>query len=121
MSLNQTLNVRRPDPATFFAEICAVYIEIMAGMRRAEQIARWLSDKAYYDVCHRAKREAKARELTGIKTRPDIVVRSSKTFLTDSKSYQGVVLLQISGVTRAISIRAELIHDRYRITEINLI
>lgn len=48
-------------------------------------------------------------------------MRTSKTFLTDEKSYQGVVILQVSGVTRAVSVRAELIHRRYRITDLCLI
>ena len=42
-------------------------------------------------------------------------------FLTSDIAYQGVVVLQISGVLRAVSIRAELIYERYRITDIVLI
>lgn len=117
----KTLIKRQPDPAKFFAQISAAYIEVLAGVRRPEQLARWLSDRAYYDLCQRAKRESRARQLTGTNTRPDIVLRNSKTFLTDLMSYQGVVVLQISGSTRAMSVRAELVHSRYRITDICLI
>ena len=53
--------------------------------------------------------------------RPDIVLRRTRTFLTSDSAYQGVVVLQISGVLRAVSIRAELIYERYRITDIVLI
>ena len=42
-------------------------------------------------------------------------------FLTSDSAYQGVVVLQISGVLRAVSIRAELTYERYRITDIVLI
>lgn len=120
MSATQ-LAMPQPDPAKFFAEICAAYVEVLAGVRRPEQLSRWLSDKAYYDVCQRARREARAREISGARNRPEVVLRSSKTFLTDFRSYQGVVLLQISGSTKAVSIRAELIHSRYRITDLCLI
>lgn len=121
MSSTAPVAKHQPDPSKFFAEIGAAYVEVLAGVRRPEQLSRWLSDRAYYDVCQRAKREARARELTGAKARPDIVLRNSKTFLTDFCSYQGVVLLQISGATRAVSVRAELIHTRYRITDLCLI
>jgi hypothetical protein len=121
VSTTKEVKSHQIDPANFFAEICAAYVEVLAGVRRPEQLARWLSDRAYYDICQRARREARARELTGAKSRPDIALRISKTFLTDEKSYQGVVLLQVSGVTRAVSVRAELIHRRYRITDLCLI
>lgn len=118
---SQQMMKHRPDPAKFFAQISAAYIEVLAGVRRPEQLARWLTDRAYYDVCQRAKRESRARQLTGYTSRPDVVLRNSKTFLTDYANYQGVVVLQISGTTRAVSVRAELIHDRYRITDLCLI
>jgi len=50
--------------------------------------------------------------------RPDIVLRRTRTFLTSDSAYSGVVELQISGVLRAVSIRAELIYERYRIIDI---
>lgn len=121
MSISKQVAVNQTDPSKFFALICLAYFEALAGLRRPEQLARWLSDSAYYDVCQRVRRESKARELTGIKTRPTIALRTTKTFLTDHNSYQGVVLLQISGTVRAVSVRAELIHNRYRVTELSLV
>lgn len=121
MSKQSQLRKHKSDPARFFAQISTAYVEVLAGMRRPEQLARWLSDKAYYDVCQRAKRESMARQITGLTARPVIILRSSKTFLTDGQSFQGVVVLQIAGATKAISVRAELIHERYRITDLCLI
>jgi hypothetical protein len=121
MSISNQVATNQPDPAKFFAEICAVYVEVLAGLRRPEQLSRWLSDGAYYDVCQRYQRGAIQRQLTGVKQRPKIVVRKTKTFATDDNAYQGVVVLKISGATKAVSVRAELIHERYRITEMVLI
>ena len=90
-------------------------------MRRPEQLARWLSEKTYYDVCQRAAREARQRQITGLRMRPDVSLRASKTFLTDLSSYQGVVVLRVGQTTRAVSIRAEQINSRYRITELSLV
>lgn len=116
-----TVAVKVPDPAVFFAQIGAAYIEVLAGIRRPEQLARWLSDRTYYDVCQRAKRQSIQRQVTGTNLRPDVSVKKSQIFLTDEGAYQAVVVLRISGSTRAVSIRAENIHDRYRITDICLV
>ena len=61
------------------------------------------------------------RQVTGVNQRPEIILRKTKTFLTSENAYQGVVVLQVSGATKAVSVRAELIHNRYRITEMVLI
>lgn len=119
-----SIQIARKDqqnPAKFFAEISMVYIEILAGVRRPEQLSRWLSDKAYYDISQRSNRRARQQALTGQSIRPIILIRNSKVFPTDSDAYQAVVLLDISGAIRAVSIRAEQIHGRFRITEIVLI
>jgi len=121
MLKQETVEVRNPDPAAFFAQIGAAYVEVLAGVRRPEQLARWLSDRTYYDICQRVKRQSAQRQLTGTKLRPDVFVKKSQTFLTDVGAYQAVVVLKISGSTRAVSIRAEQIHGKYRITDICLI
>jgi hypothetical protein len=89
MSNKNQVATGQTDPAKFFAEICAAYVEVLAGLRRPEQLSRWLTD--------------------------------TKTFATNDNAYQGVVVLQISGAIKAVSVRAELIHERFRITEMVLI
>jgi hypothetical protein len=121
MLMNQQVVAPQPDPANFFAEISAAYVEVLAGVRRPEQLARWLSERTYYDVCQRAAREARQRQLTGLRMRPDVSLRSSKTFLTDLAAYQGVVVLRVGQTTKAVSIRAERVNTRYRITDLSLI
>ncbi len=119
--MSDQVAIKHVDPAPFFAEISAAYVEVLAGVRRPEQLARWLSDRTYYHVCQRAQREARQRSLTGLRQRPDVSFRSTQTFLTDHHAFQGVVILRISGATKAVSIRAELINARYRITDLSLI
>lgn len=101
-----------------FAEICLAYIEILAGVRRPDQLARWLSDKSYVELCHKATSEARSRQVTGAKARPEIYVQRSKIFLSAAGSIQGVVVIQISGKAHAVSIRAEMLHDRFRVTDL---
>ena len=109
------------DPETIFAQISIAYVEILAGIRTPEQLARWLSDKSYYDLVQKVRREVIARQVTGAMMRPQIAVRKSQIFLTDQGAFQSVVVLLISGATRAVSIRAEQIHGKYRVTDIVLI
>lgn len=108
-------------PEQLLATIGTAYIEVLAGVRRPEQLARWLTDKAYFELCEKAKSAARTRQATGDKGRPHVVLRTSRTFSTDSDAYQGVVLVKISGVTKALSIRAKQIHSRFRVTEMELI
>lgn len=119
--IESTLSKTQPSPAKLFAEISTAYIEILAGVRRPEQLSRWLSDKAYYDISQRSIRRARQQALVGPSTRPTIILRQSKIFPTDKGAYQGVVLLEISSVLQAVSVRAEMVHGRFRITEIVLI
>lgn len=108
-------------PEELLATIGTAYVEVLAGVRRPEQLARWLTDKAYFDLCEKAKKAARARQVTGDKSRPHVTLRTSKTFLTEADSFQGVVLVKISGATKALSIRAKQIHSRLRVTEMELI
>lgn len=120
MTIKQVTSAQ-PDPANFFAEISTAYVEVLAGVRRPEQLARWLSERTYYDVCQRAAREARQRQLTGLRMRPDVSLRATRTFLTDFEAHQGVVILRIGSTTKAVSIRAERVNTRYRITDLSLI
>lgn len=104
-----------------FAEICVVYVEILAGIRRPEQLARWLTDKGYYEMCQKTKQEAIARQITGARERPDIQLIRSRVFLSNVGSIQGVVILRISGKPKAVSIRAEKFYERFRITDLALV
>jgi hypothetical protein len=118
---NKQVAAPLPEPANFFAVISTAYVEVLAGVRRPEQLSRWLTERTYYEVCQRAAREARARQLTGLKLRPEVSLRSSKTFLTTVHAYQGVVVLRVGRATKAVSIRAEKVNERYRITDLNLI
>jgi hypothetical protein len=120
MIANQLSNMQK-SPTKLFAEISTAYIEILAGVRRPEQLSRWLSDKAFYDVSQRSMRRARQQALVGTGIRPTIILRQSKVFPTDKDAFQGVVLLEISSVLRAVSVRAEMINGRFRIIEIVLI
>lgn len=109
------------NPEKLIATISRAYLEVLSGVRRPEQLARWLTEKAYKNLCEKAKKETTSRIVSGVVNRQTIVVRQSKMFLTIADGYQGVVLVKISGATKAVSVRAKRIHDRFRVTELELI
>lgn len=109
------------DNIALIAQIAQVYVEILSGLRRPEQLARWLSESAYYDLCQRTAREHRSRQLMGVAPRPLVNVRRSQLFLTDSQALMAVVLLDISGKVRAMSIRVEEINGRARIVDLTLL
>ena len=110
------------DPAIFFSQVSTAYVEILAGLRRPEQLSRWLGDVAYSDINYKSRRECMARQVFGPNpVRPAVVIRSSKIFPSDDNTYQGVVLMTLCGKIRAVSIRAEEVFDRHRITSLKFI
>ena len=110
------------DPADFFSQVSTVYVEILAGLRRPEQLARWLGDVAYSDINYKSRRESMARQIFGTnQVRPTVVIHSSKVFPSDGNTYQGVVVLTLCGKIRAVSVRAEEVFDRYRITSLKFV
>lgn len=112
---------KQNNPEQVFAQIGIAYVEVLSGIRRPEQLARWLSDKTYHDLIHKVRSEVLSRQVTGENQRPEISIRKSRIFLTDSGAYQAVVVMQLGRFTKALSIRAELIHNKYRVTDIFLV
>jgi hypothetical protein len=121
MSSIDTRSLAGPEAPKLLAQIAQVYVETLAGLRRPEQLARWLSDAAYYDLCHRVAREYRGRQLMGVTARPIVRVRRSKFFSTDRQALMAVVLLEINDTTRAMSIRVEVVNTRLRIVDLILI
>jgi hypothetical protein len=103
------------------SRIAQAYVEIISGLRRPEQLARWLSEAAYYDLCQRTAREHRSRQLLGVKLRPIVSIRKTELFATDSRALMAVVLVEINGNVRALSIRVESVNGRPRIVDLILI
>lgn len=121
--MDQLPTTRSTDPRTTSAisQIALAYLEIISGLRRPEQLARWLSEAAYYDLCQRRAREYRSRQLLGVTQRPIIGIRKTELFATDSRGLMAVVLIDINNSVRALSIRVESINGRPRVADLILI
>lgn len=113
---NSDADVRR-----VLTEISVAYLEVLSGLRRPEQLARWVSDKFYTELTHRSRRESMSRQLTGLTARPTLQLVSSNSFPTASGGAQMVSLVRIAGRIVAVSLVAARLHGRLRVTEIDVV
>lgn len=103
------------------AEISIAYLEVLSGLRRPEQLARWVSDRFYTELIHRSRRESMSRQITGLNARPKMQLVASNTFPTANGTAQTVSLIRIAGRIFAVSLMAAQLHGRLRVTEIDLV
>jgi len=109
------------DVRRILTEISVAYLEVLSGLRRPEQLARWVSDKFYAELTQRCRLECRSRQLTGLTKRPTLQLISSSSFPTSSGGAQLVSLVRITGRIVAVSLVAAQLHGRLRVTEIDIV
>lgn len=99
-----------------------VYGEVLAGRRNPEQLSKWLDEKTYLQVAseHAMFQRLRLKNKGMIEIGP-FEVRKSAIFPCKRNSLEAVVLLQNGKSVRAVSMRMDYIHQRWRITFIELI
>lgn len=105
----------------FIPAVVVGYLEVLFGLRRPEQLARWLTDKFYGEMKYRAQRESIARQLTGIASRPSIRLVNIKIASSAQDSLEAAILVSISGKLVAIALSAKTKHGRQRVYSIDLL
>ncbi|SMH33527.1 hypothetical protein SAMN06295885_0882 [Rathayibacter oskolensis] len=111
-----------PDPEPVLARLTLLVIEILAGSREIDQIARWLTDDVYRHLQKRVVLAARARALQG---RPAhrIPFTVGRVVLSEPRDgvVEAVVLVHNRVRTRAVAIRLEGLDARWRATAINVL
>lgn len=111
-----------PDPAPLLENLTRCVIEVLAGARELDQIARWVTDDVYRHLLKRVILAARARQVTGrAAARPTFIIGS--TTLTEPRDgiVEGVVIVRGKARTRAVAIRLEGLDRRWRATAINVL
>jgi hypothetical protein len=111
-----------PDPAPLLENLTRCVIEILAGARELEQIARWVSDDVYRHLLKRVVLSTRARQATGQRaSRPTFSIGS--TVITEPRdgAVEAVVIVRGRARTRAVAIRLEGLDKRWRATAINVL
>lgn len=100
--------MRGPDPAPLLRNLAVTLVEVLAGLRAPEQIARWLDEPALRALrlaarCHALRRGREGR----VTRRPHVTVRSCRVQRTGPHSAEGVIVIEVDGTVRAVAARLE--------------
>ena len=111
-----------PDPAEILPSIATLIVEVISGARPVDHLAAIVSDQVYEKLRARQVIKARADAAAGI---PKLVPKFAVTRVhTESPALgviESVVLLSSKARTRAVTIRLEPIHSRWRATNVSVL
>mgnify|MGYP000547158138 FL=1 len=111
-----------PDPDASLRVLATGVVEVIAGTRQVDQLARLLSDDVYQRLSRRAIEARNFRNETGQKTRyQNFSVRNIMNSSPRDGVIESVVLLNAQRRTRAVTIRLEGINNRWRATSVSVL
>jgi hypothetical protein len=111
-----------PDPVESLKVLATGVVEVIAGTRQVEQLARWLSDDVYQRLQYRARRAEAQRTEQGIKAHyQNLSVGGLRTCSPRDGVIESVILLSSKSRTRAVTIRLEGINARWRATSVSVL
>jgi hypothetical protein len=111
-----------PNPSASLKVLATGVVEVIAGTRQIEQLARLLSDEVYQRLSHRATEARQRREAMGQKTPyQNFSVLNMMNSSPRDGVIESVVLLNAQRRTRAVTIRLEGINNRWRATAVSVL
>lgn len=111
-----------PDPEPFLRNITLGVLEVFAGVREVDQLARWLTEDAYRKLLTRANLAARARSARGVPAiRPVYALRSVHHSSPADSVVEAVVVVQGAARTRAVALRLEGLDGRWRATSLAIL
>jgi hypothetical protein len=117
-----TSTVELPDPAPLLRSLTQGVLEVLAGVREVDQLARWFSEDAFRSLVARANLSARARSARGVApARPTFEIRSLRTSEPLDGVIEAVVVVAGPGRTRAVAIRLEGMDRRWRATSLAIL
>jgi hypothetical protein len=117
-----TSTAELPDPAPLLENLTRCVIEVLAGARELEQIARWVTDDVYRHLLKRVLISQRARHAKGlVPTRPSFTMGSTTVCEPRDGVVEAVVIVHNRARTRAVALRLEGLDHRWRATAINVL
>lgn len=111
-----------PDPLPLLPTIATLVIEVIAGARSVEQMSALVSDQVYEKlrskVAARARNDANAGRPALM---PKFTVGKVRTDSPRPGVIESVVLITSQARTRAVTIRLEPFHKRWRATSVTIL
>lgn len=111
-----------PDPTPLLHNLTQGVLEVIAGMRPVEHLARWMSESAFRSIVVRANLAARARSARGVPaaTSPLVVTTVRCTWPADD-AVEATVIVAGKARTRAVAVRLEEFRGRWRAETIALL
>ncbi|MCW4384982.1 Rv3235 family protein [Salinibacterium sp. SYSU T00001] len=117
-----TASASLPDPNPLLENLTRCVIEILAGARDLQQIARWVTDEVYRNLLKRVVLSDRARRARGEKAaRPNFTIGSVVAEAPRDGVIEAVVIVHGRARSRAVAIRLEGLDSRWRATAINVL
>lgn len=117
-----TASAALPDPRPLVENLTRCVIEILAGARELEQIARWLSDDVYRHLLKRVVLSARARQAKGAAAlRPTFTIGSVRVSEPRDGVVEATVVVRGRARVRAVALRLEGLDRRWRATAVHVL
>jgi hypothetical protein len=111
-----------PNPQPLLENLTTCVIEILAGARDLNQIARWVTDDVYRNLLKRVVISARARRAKGqAVSRPTFSIGSISICEPRDGVIEAVVIVRGRARTRAVAIRLEGLDRRWRATSVHVL
>ena len=111
-----------PDPRPLIENLTRCVIEILAGARELEQIARWMSDDVYRHLLKRVVLSSRARQAKGAAAlRPTFAIGSVIVCEPRDGIVEATVIVRGRARVRAVAIRLEGLDRRWRATAVHVL
>lgn len=118
----RTSSEHLPSAEVFTRNVVRGVLEVFAGVREAEQLARWTTEEVYRAVVVRAGLAARARSARRMPTPRDVhQIRSVHLFSPSDGVVEATVIASARTRTRAIALRVEGLDGRWRVTALALL
>ncbi|GAA5204148.1 Rv3235 family protein [Microbacterium jejuense] len=118
----RTPSTELPSPTHFLHNLALGVLEVFAGVREVEQLARWLTEDAYRKLVVRTNLATRARNARGMAARRPVhtVVSVHESSPADG-IVEAVVVVRGPARTRALAVRLEGRDGRWRATSLALL
>ena len=118
----RTPSTRLPDPEPFLRNITRGVLEVFAGVREVDQLARWLTEDAYRKLVTRANLASRARSARGVPAiRPVYSLLSVHHSSPADSVVEAVVVVQGAARARSVALRLEGLDGRWRATSLAIL
>ena len=118
----RTPSTALPDPEPFLRNLTHGVLEVFAGVREVDQLARWLTEDPYRKLVTRANLATRARSARGVPAkRPVHAILSVHQSSPADGIIEAVVVVRGPARTRSLAVRLEGMDGRWRATSLALL